>query len=936
MRVPSEPLVGRGAELAALEELLGRTDFCVLEVVGEPGIGKTRLLAELEARADRRGGLVLTGSASELEADLPFGVWVDALDEYLHGLEPRRLAALPPELGAIFPALPAADAGDRYRLHRAVGTLLEALAPLTLILDDVHWADPGSIELLGALLRRPPDAPVLIALAIRPRQLPARLAAALERAAVRRLVLGRLTLDQARELVGESAPAVYAASGGNPFYLHQLARAPGAFGDGAVALGGVEVPRAVAAALASELALLSSAARTVLAGAAVAGDPFEPELAAAACDLDEPDVMAPLDELLRADLVRATDVPRRFRFRHPLVRSAVYESASAAWRLGAHERSAAALAARGASPVERAHHVERSARRGDLAALAVLRAAADEIALRAPASAAHLYAAAARLAPPSAELLGALAEARMATGDWRGAHAATLEALAVRPGDVPITATCAALEHLLGHHHEASARLEAALRALPDDAGPHAAVLHLSLARNAFYGMDYAGMRDRARAALAAARVVDDQGLMASALGLMALAGAFAGEIEEAQAARAEAAALVDALPDAALVRQLDLAVVGLAGAEMLLDHPDAAGAHIERGLAVAEASGQGLVLPILFWTGTIRTMRGRLREAVEVFDVAIETARVAGNAQGLAWNLFGRSMAASMIGDGATALATARESMETLRGIQRSFPSTGSGQALAYARLADGDAAGAEEALLDAGGGEALPRIPGAWRSAALELLTRTRLALDRREDAARSAAEAQAWAERLGLQSAAGMADRAAAALMLAAASRTAGAPRPADPAEAARLALRSAAAFDACGAPVQAAFSRLLAGQAFAAAHAVEQAAAELERAAAQFEAHHALGHRDAAERALRRIGRRSRYRRTRATEIGSLTERELQIARLVVDRRTNAEIAAELYLSPKTVETHLRNLFHKLGVSSRVEVARVVERADQVSA
>ena len=61
--------------------------------------------------------------------------------------------------------------------------------------------------------------------------------------------------------------------------------------------------------------------------------------------------------------------------------------------------------------------------------------------------------------------------------------------------------------------------------------------------------------------------------------------------------------------------------------------------------------------------------------------------------------------------------------------------------------------------------------------------------------------------------------------------------------------------------------------------------------------------------------------------------SLTERELQVARLIVDRKTNPQIAAELFLSPKTVETHIRNLFHKLGVSSRVEVARVVERADR---
>ena len=91
------------------------------------------------------------------------------------------------------------------------------------------------------------------------------------------------------------------------------------------------------------------------------------------------------------------------------------------------------------------------------------------------------------------------------------------------------------------------------------------------------------------------------------------------------------------------------------------------------------------------------------------------------------------------------------------------------------------------------------------------------------------------------------------------------------------------------------------------------------------------------RDEAERELGRLGRR-RHRRTRKGAGGeggldSLTERELQVARLIVDRRTNAQIAAELFLSPKTVETHVRNLFNKLSVSSRVDVARAVERADR---
>ena len=72
------------------------------------------------------------------------------------------------------------------------------------------------------------------------------------------------------------------------------------------------------------------------------------------------------------------------------------------------------------------------------------------------------------------------------------------------------------------------------------------------------------------------------------------------------------------------------------------------------------------------------------------------------------------------------------------------------------------------------------------------------------------------------------------------------------------------------------------------------------------------------------------RRSRQGRAGHSGIESLTERELQVAHLVVDRRTNAEIADALFLSPKTIETHIRNIFHKLDVSSRVELARTVER------
>src|SRR5918995_3151930 len=163
MAQPADQLVGRAAELGVIDHALAeleRRSFGALELRGEPGMGKTRLLSELAGRADALGHIVLSGSAAELETDLPFLVFVDALDEYLQALERRRLDALEPEtladLAGVFPALQsfAADAAqDRYRMHRAVRQLLDALAatkPMVLVLDDLHWADPASLELLGS------------------------------------------------------------------------------------------------------------------------------------------------------------------------------------------------------------------------------------------------------------------------------------------------------------------------------------------------------------------------------------------------------------------------------------------------------------------------------------------------------------------------------------------------------------------------------------------------------------------------------------------------------------------------------------------------------------------------------------------------------------------------------------------------------------------
>ena len=956
-------LVGRAEELGLLDRALAALDRGrggVLALAGEPGIGKSRLLAELAARAESRRQLVLSGSASEFERDLPFWVFVDALEEFIEGLEPHRLDALDDEarseLALVFPALsrfaPAGGAAlphERYRSHRAVRDLLErltAIKPLVLVLDDVHWADSASVELLGALLRRPPVAAVLIALAVRPRQTPDRLSAALERAhragVLTRVEVGGLTRGEAGEFLGEAvggavATALFDESGGNPFYLEQLARAVTVEGTGAapaLPLERLQVPPGVAAALAEEIALLSDGARLVLGGAAVAGDPFEPELAAAAAATAEASALEALDELLRIDLVRPTDVPRRFRFRHPLVRRAVYESTPGGWRLGAHERCTRTLAARGAPAAERAHHVQRSARQGDAAAVATLREAGEAAAQRAPASAATWFGDALRLLPDAVpaevrvELLLGRARALVATGQFDDGHAALLDSIGLVPAEsvalqVRLTTACAGVEHLLGRHDQAHARLGRAVDGLSDRASPEAAALMIELAMDGFFLMNYEQMREWAQRALSTARLLDDRPLTAAAVAVLTFASAASGATAEAEARWPEATTLVADLDDAELARRLD-AAANIAGAELYLDRYAEAQSHAERTLSVARATGQSEFIPLAdSILGQVKLLRGHLAEAAELLDNAVEGARLSGNVQALAGNLVNRALTAVAAGDLEIALSTAEENIELTRGLDQSLVCA-AGVALAAALVELGDPERAVEVLVASSGGDELPLIPGVWRPRSLELLTRCWLALGHRSDADLSAACAQAAAGALRLRMADAMAHRAAAEVAL-------------DRGElehAAEQALASAVAADQVGAPIEAALSRTLAGRALAQARQPERAVVELQRAATELHSCGALRYRAAAERDLRRLGHRV-HRRTRpgaadGSGVQSLTERELQVALLVVDRRTNAEIAAALFLSPKTIETHIRNIFHKLDVSSRVELARMVER------
>jgi DNA-binding CsgD family transcriptional regulator len=953
----ARPLVGRERELELIEELLEGTcagEGRFLFVTGEPGIGKTRLLAELLDRAGTRGCLALHSGAAEFEHDLPFGLLVDAVEDYLESLDPRAFHRLATEdlveLAGVFPALrplhPGSDqpttAAERFRSHRAIRRLFEHLAarqPLVLALDDLHWADGASLELASHLLRRPPSGAVMLAASFRRGQADRALASAVERVPgelAARIELGPLPRAEAHALLDDVGPAeyhrLYEASGGNPFYLLELARMGGA-GD-----AGAGVPAAVAAATAGELDALSASGRGLAEAAAVAGDPFELDLTAETAAMAEPDVLEALDELVARDLVRSTHVPRRFRFRHPLVRRAVYESCSPGARIAAHRRSARALAARGAPATTRAHHVEHSAHHGDVAAVAVLREAGEAAARRAPLSAARWFTAALGLLPETAEgservhLLTALAGAQAATGRFEDSRAALLESIDLTPEEetlrVQLIGACAGVEQLLGHHDEAHDRLSAALAALADPSSPQAVELALHLAAGGFFRMDYAGMRGWGKRALVVARGLDES-LTAASLAVLAVAAAFTGPVAEAEAHRAEAAAIVDSLSDDDLAGRLD-ALSSLSAADLYLHRYADAASHAERGLAIARATGQGdfapFLIPVLV---TVLHTTGRVTEAAELLNEAVEAARLSGNLEALGWNLLSRGYVAVAAGDLELALAAAQESVDVTGDLDDRLVHTFARWALASALLETGEPGRAVEVLLSTAHGEELPRIPEPWRAHYLELLTRGWLASGRVPEAEGTAARAGAIAERVGLEAATAMADRAAAAVALA---RD-------DPVGAADLALAAAGASAEAGAGVDAARARTLAGRALAAAGEHDRAIAELETAARELGACAARRYRLEAEHEQRKLGRRF-ARRTRARKpegrgLETLTARELEVARLVVDRHTNPEIAEALFLSEKTVETHLRNIFRKLDVCSRAEVARAVEQADQVA-
>ncbi len=736
---------------------------------------------------------------------------------------------------------------------------------------------------------------------------------------------------------------LYRESGGNPFYIEQLARAGHTRRIRATrgAQGSREaVPDAVIASIHEELIAVSDGSRLVLQAAAVAGESFEPELVAAIAEQDVPPVLAALDELLRFDFIRPTDAPRRFRFRHPIVRSAVYEGMPRGWQIGAHARAAAALAAARAPATARAHHVASSATAGDEQAIALLVQAGRDAASRAPETAGRWLLAATRLLIPGDgddRRLSLLAEAASAL-TYAGAYDEALEVLEQARGLLPpersrdraaVVARIAFANRMSGRPFESRALVQHTLESLPPESGG-ALALTLELALDHYWRGEFAQMSEVARDVCSRARSRDETLFATWAAALCSLASSSLNRLADARAELREAEIMYGALSDEQLAEHIDVGGY-VAQAASMLERIDDALAHVRRGLRLAQLTGQSPYIPgLLVLETNALYMKGRIAEATAVAESATDAAVLTGNDQFAVWALWADAMVCSCAGDTVRALTSAREAVDRSERLTETFFSSLSRLHLAAALNAAGDPASArvELAAFEAGPDQRLLDVRGGY---GWELLISTQLALGDLDAASRSAETAEARARTTSLPHRTATAVCARSAVLLARGEPNAAV-------DAAREAIPLA---ESAGNPLLGARVRALIGTALGRSGDPEQGIAELEYAERTLFAFGALREAEAAAQELRRLGRR-RPRRIRSvggagtgtgTGTAALSAREREVAALVAVGKRNRDVAAALFVSEKTVESHLSRIYDKLGVRSRAALATIIAGEDR---
>lgn len=868
----------------------------VLVVTGEPGVGKTALLEDAVRHTAGMG--VLRGAGSESEQGIPFGALHQVLRPAL-----GHLAAIPaPQADALAAALMLrpGDPGDRFAIGAATLSLLCRYAeerPVAVLLDDMHWFDRPSADALAFAARRLMADPIVVLVASRTpepdgtRQLP-------------QLPLSGIGLAAATELVSRHADAspesvmrLHRATAGNPLALIELAEG----GEAPMfPTAPLPVPATLVTAFAARAGSLGEAGRVALTVAAVAGGDLR--VVAAACERLGVDIGA-LAEAEEAGLVRleGDDV----RFRHPLVRAAVYGDARPEHRRAVHRAVAEAVGP--GDPDRYAWHLAEATLGPDRRVAGLVAEAAG----RAHRRSAHDVAAAAferaaRLSPDTdRHSLFCVAAAESAWLGGSGARALALLTAARDPASPGVRLRALELRGAIalrtGSLSESRDILRAAAAAAPD---ADSRVVQLADAVGVcFYLADAVTGLELAReieAELDRVTSPRSRGLGQIAAGVARILAndGGAGQIRTAVALLTESGQLRDDQ------RRLPWLMLG----PMFLRESDT-GDELRRVVHDARADAAVGALPsLLFHVARDDATTNRWARAEATYDEAVRLARETGQDTELAMCLSGLAWLRARLGREEQCRALVAESLPLCRDRDIHVARIWSLFALAELELGLGEAGRALAHLEEIDALRDTLRLSDPDLSPAAELADAL-LRLGRPEDAGQAArrfadaavAKGQPWA--------------------LARAQRTLG--LLGDDAD---LDTYFPAALELHAHTLdvyETARTRLAYGARLRRARRRSDARAPLRAALAVFDELGAARWADLAAGELEATG--ESIRRREPSGVQTLTPQELQVSLLLGEGRTTREVAAALFLSPKTVEYHLRKVYTKLGIRSRAELA-----------
>jgi DNA-binding CsgD family transcriptional regulator len=907
-------IVGRDEELGVLEALLGAGPAepgpWAVALEGEAGIGKSTLWREVVDAARARGVRVLAARPAESEQTFAYAGLGDLLD----GLLPDLLAELtPPQRRALEVALLVGDEtggpADQHALGVAVRSSLQLLSEdrLVVAIDDLQWLDAPTARVLAFAVRRLPETPLHLVWTRRVagRAAPSPVEEALDADRLRRIEVGSLSVGAIHRIVTSrydrplprpTLLRLYEISGGNPFYALELVRALGDEEATRDPTRPLPVPERLEELLATRLAAFTGPTRDALVLAAADARLTVRQLRALGLD---PVVLEPA--VAERVVERSEDA---IRFTHPLLASVLDHGLSPTERQRAHRR----LASVAEEPLARARHLALSADGPDAGLASQLeRAATAAAASGTPIVAAELGEHALRLTPSAGGVdldrrAAAVARAHLASGEAARARTLAAELVARSASGLERARALLLVADAEAEDIQRSiALLEEALREASADAALQATIhQQLSLAIRFTSGLRVA--EGHARAAVELADMVADDALRASARASLALVRFNAGEADALELAES-AEELASRLPEA---DRRDAPFV-LAHVLVWSHRLDRARDLLERLHAVWSDRDERLSANALWYLSLVELRAGSFRLAEDyAWRCHALTVQYATEGDESPQDVFMRVLAAAHLGD----LEQARElAVSGLRRAARHASQLmGPPAALGMVELWRGDVEAAvalfssAEEIADAGDhGE--PSMSW-WRAEQVEAL----LALGRIDDAA----------ERLDAWKAAGR--RLDRPWVVAQAVRCSGlvASARGDLDGAARLLEEAIAAHEAVRDPFGRGRALLALGTVLRRAKQKRDARGALEAAVAVFEETGAAGWAERAREELARIGGR--------TTSGGLTPSERRVADLVAQGRTNAEVASALFLSQRTVASHLTHVYAKLGVRSRTELAR----------